>query len=313
MSASLRALLSQLIDYAGLFPPAKLPLDEAVRNYAAYRAGPDAWMLGRFVCPAARLGELAPFAGLFAEGPPFAFSALGRGGSISADFLTGLQADLAEIASFEERHRGRVSVEVLEVRLPQELLRPEALERLLGELARAPGAARLSFFFEEPTGPGWKEALPKVLGRLRAARLGRPAGYKLRCGGLEASAFPPAEQVAFALVACRDAGVPFKATAGLHHPFRRFDAGVAATMHGFVNLFAAGVLANARGLNEAQARAMLEDSEPGHFAFTDGELTWRGLTASTEEVAKARREAVLSFGSCSFDEPRDDLRGLGWL
>src|SRR5205823_6178650 len=110
---------------------------------------------------------------------------------------------------------GRVSVEVVEVRLPQELLRPEALERLLADLAGASGAGEVGFFFEAPAGPGWREALPRVLGRLRAAPLARPAGYKLRCGGLEASAFPPAEQVAFALAACRDAGVPFKATAGL--------------------------------------------------------------------------------------------------
>jgi hypothetical protein len=52
-SASLRALLTGLIDYAGLFPPAALPMDAAVRNYDAYRRGPHAWMLGRFVVPAA--------------------------------------------------------------------------------------------------------------------------------------------------------------------------------------------------------------------------------------------------------------------
>ena len=46
MNASLRALLTGVVDYAGLFPPARLPLDEAIRNYARYRQGSDAWMLG---------------------------------------------------------------------------------------------------------------------------------------------------------------------------------------------------------------------------------------------------------------------------
>src|SRR5436190_17389433 len=75
MRRSLRVLLEGVIDYAGLFPPAKLPLDQALRNYARYRHEPEGWMLGRFVCPASRLVELVPFhEELFAAGPPFVFS-----------------------------------------------------------------------------------------------------------------------------------------------------------------------------------------------------------------------------------------------
>src|SRR5262249_51270542 len=98
MHASLRALLAGVIDYAGLFPPAKLPLDQAVRNYARYRTEPESWMLGRFVCPAARLAEFAPFHDeLFAHGPPFVFSALGQGGKDVAEFLVNLRADLEAV------------------------------------------------------------------------------------------------------------------------------------------------------------------------------------------------------------------------
>ena len=82
MNASLRALVAGIVDYAGLFPPAKLPLDQAMRHYARYRTEAEAWMLGRFVCPAVRLGELAPHVEeLFTSGPPLSISALGRGGS----------------------------------------------------------------------------------------------------------------------------------------------------------------------------------------------------------------------------------------
>src|SRR5262245_38924762 len=59
MNPALRALLGGIIDYAGLFPPAQLPLEEAIRNYARYRTEPESWMLGRFVIPATRLKELA--------------------------------------------------------------------------------------------------------------------------------------------------------------------------------------------------------------------------------------------------------------
>src|SRR5438034_7858967 len=104
MRASLRALLTGVIDYAGLFPPAGLPLEQAIRNYARYRQEPESWMLGRFVCPAARLAELVPFKERFQRGPPFVFSVLGRGGNSREDFLAGLRADLQTIAAFRESH-----------------------------------------------------------------------------------------------------------------------------------------------------------------------------------------------------------------
>src|SRR5262245_15528061 len=101
MLASVRALLSGIIDYAGMFPPAKLPLQEAIRNYARYRTEPESWMLGRFVCPAARLGELEPYLDeLFQFGPPLRISASGRGGNTIADFLANLRTDLEIVADF---------------------------------------------------------------------------------------------------------------------------------------------------------------------------------------------------------------------
>ncbi len=307
MTASLRALLGGTIDYAGLFPPAHLSLDQAIGNYARYRECPDTWMLGRFVCPAARLAELAPFADLFQSGPPFAFSALGRGGNTLKELLAGLRADLAAVDSFRDRHGAHVAVEVLEVRLPAGLH-----ETSLREVGGA-APAGMQTFVEMPWGGDWRAALPRFLERLRDPSFGGRAGIKLRCGGLEASAFPSAEQVAFAVSAALRAGVPFKATAGLHHPLRRFDSGLQATMHGFVNLFLAGALTRwRRDFGEEQARAVLEDEAPAHFSFDDDGASWRDQRASTAEIAAARQE-VLSFGSCSFDEPRDELRALGWL
>src|SRR5215471_10308407 len=70
MVNSLRILLTHLIDYAGLFPPAALEMPEAQRNYAAYRAGEYSWMLGRFVVPAARLDEVDPAWPIAAIGTP---------------------------------------------------------------------------------------------------------------------------------------------------------------------------------------------------------------------------------------------------
>jgi hypothetical protein len=58
MTKSLRALLEGLIDYAGLFPPAALSMQDAVRNYARYREGEYAWALGKFIVPKERAKEV---------------------------------------------------------------------------------------------------------------------------------------------------------------------------------------------------------------------------------------------------------------
>ena len=109
------------------------------------------------------------------------------------------------------------------------------------------------------------------------------------------------------------AGVPLKATAGLHHPLRRPDPQLGVTMHGFVNVFVAGVLAHVHALRPGTVEPILLDGTAAHFVSDDDGLRWEDCHVTTDEVREARRHAVLSFGSCSFDEPRADLRELGWL
>ena len=112
MFASVRALLTGIIDYAGMFPPAKLPLDQAIRNYARYRTEPESWMLGRFICPAARLEERGPFIWkLFRTGQPLRISTLGRSGVNVSEYMAGLQKDHDVISDFHKRHGRQVRVE----------------------------------------------------------------------------------------------------------------------------------------------------------------------------------------------------------
>jgi hypothetical protein len=318
MSASLRALLAGILDYAGLFPPARLPLEPAIRNYARYRGEPEGWMLGRFVCPAARLAELSPFVEeLFPSGAPLAVAALGRGGDTADEFTAGLHADLKAVMEFSGRYGDRAKVGMIELRLPPDVLPPAHPKKLKALLSSAWGDLvmwayrrwedkEFKDYYEVSLGPDWRATLTAVLRVL-------PGGFKLRCGGLEAAAFPTAEQVAAVLTACARRNVPFKATAGLHHPLRHFDAELQTPVHGFLNVFGAGVLTTALGLPVQKVRAILGDEDPSHFVFTDDAFHWKKLSAPVDAIVRARRERVLSFGSCSFDEPRDDLRALGLL
>jgi hypothetical protein len=316
MLAGLRALLAGVIDYAGLFPPASLPLEEAFANYARYRQSPESWMLARFVCPAARLAELQPLAADLGHATPSVpLAVLGRGGKTAHDFLTGLTEDLNQMLGFHHHARDRTTLDALELRLPAEFLHPgreEDLHALLpGPYALLLQAGiNLDTFFEIDPGPDWRAGTATVL-RALAGASGSP-GFKLRCGGTTAAGFPPPEDVALAITACRDAGVPLKFTGGLHHPIRHFDAGVQATMHGFLNVFAAAVLVHARGLDQEQLLPILLDEEPASFRFGEDGFRWRDRHATVAEIEASRRQ-VVSFGSCSFGEPVHDLRGLGLL
>jgi hypothetical protein len=303
VSPGLHLLLDSLVDYAGLFPPAGLPLEQVIGNYLRYLAEPEAWMLGRLVCPTERLRELADrHHTLFSQGPRFGLAALGRGGATKEEFLARLEADRADLANFLS-HIGTayVEVDVLEVRLPAPVLQdPAGTDAVLAELART----GLQVFVEAP-------ATPEFLARLK--QQGTLFGCKLRTGGLEAAAFPSAEQVAWVVANCLAAQVPLKATAGLHHPLPHRDSTLGVRQHGFVNLFVAGVLGQVHGLREEAIRRILEDEDPGHFRFNADGLRWQEWSASCDQIRLARREAIVSFGSCSFEEPCQDLRQLGWL
>ncbi len=320
MPPALRAFLDGLIDYAGLFPPAALDLDPALDAYARYRAGDDAWMLGRFIVPARRLPDLDAYRDHFAQAPPFVFSVLG----LPADGRSAPDAALATLAAgraFEDRHHGCVVADRFEFRLSrdeaEDLVALGELFGAVGEHLDAREGAPARAFFEVPLlGDAWRvgvETAAQAVADYKAAA-GRPAvGVKLRCGGVTPDAFPSVEAVAAALLACRDAGAPFKATAGLHHPVRHVNESVGAPMHGFLNVFGGAVLARACGLDRGTLERLLADEDPAHFTFTDDGFAWRDVGADAEAVAEARAALATSYGSCSFDEPREDLHALGLL
>jgi hypothetical protein len=137
-------------------------------------------------------------------------------------------------------------------------------------------------------------------------------GYKLRTGGVTADAFPTSMQIAKALVTPATHQVPIKFTAGLHHPLRQFRDEVKTKMHGFLNVLGGAALAAEHKWNEQQTAAMLDDENPKSFSFDDEFFAWREWKIDIKRL-KGRRRFVTSFGSCSFDEPREDLRALGFL
>ena len=304
-----RALLERLVDDASLFPPAGLPMRLAVRGHARHDESAYWWVGGRFVVPASRLDEFAAVRADEAE--PIALSVILDGNALGAKGDT-VRADL-DRAERVGALPG-ITVASFEARLPQLPLDEATLLRVAGEIA-ARFAGGVSFWYESAYDGAWATAPDAWLGVVAAARASAPAnvalGAKVRCAGAAASATPSVDDLAAFVVAAQAHDAPWKATAGLHHPIRGAH-GEAVVQHGFVNLFFAGVALHAGVLDAARVVEVLAEDDSRAFVVDPTHLAWKGVRVEAAQVAAARERCV-SFGSCSFDEPVNDLRELGIL
>lgn len=304
-AASLRALLANAIDYAGLFPPANLALAPALGNYAEYVRLPDAWMLSTFVLPVAEFDAAWRSLSQFDDTYVLRVSALGPRTDGAAAFLESLAAAMESIDSFAKVCGPVASIDQLEMALPAEL-DAELLQRMRSILAHS----KLNAFWEAPMKTAARAI--ELIAQSNATDPARKFAFKLRTGGVKAEAFPSSAEIAGALVAAAKNRVPIKFTAGLHHPVRLFHESVQTKMHGFLNVLGAGVLAAEHQWNEEQTAQMLDDESPGSFSFDDEFFCWREWEISTGRISELRK-FVTSLGSCSFEEPREDLRALKLL
>jgi hypothetical protein len=304
MVYSLRDLLLGLIDYAGLFPPAALDMPTATRKYSEYREGECRWALGRFIVPVARLDEfekaaegILPDGGM--EGNDFwRLSALGG---------DDLSSDLDRIAEFNQKRStadpsaGAAVIDTIEIKAGR-----------AGDIENAMRLtpANLAPYFEIPIRDDPAELVKRI------ADTGARA--KVRTGGVTADAFPSSLDLARFIKICAEEDVPFKATAGLHHPLRSVNRltyspdSASAMMHGFLNVFLAAAFAQG-GMDVDRLVELLEEKSPESFQFDSGGVTWRDEMIVRGQLRNSRNLLAIAFGSCSFEEPIDDLKKIGLL
>jgi len=272
----LRTLLDHLVDYAGLFPPAALSMPAAVANYACYRESPESYMLARFIVPVSRLDE---FEACAPSPELWRLSVLSTGD---------VDADVRRISC------ARAHIDAIELKAAN----ASQIESAMRDMP--PG---LTPYFEITD-----VALIPVIGA-------HGARAKIRTGGVAPDAFPEPGLLASFLESCSKSGTAFKATAGLHHALRGFHAltysagGPSGWMFGFLNVFLAAIFLR-KGVDIAP---LLLEQSPAAFAFGESGIAWRGCLASLDEIASARRDFAIAFGSCSFDEPVADLQRLHLL
>ncbi len=316
---SLQLFVSKLIDYAGLFPPASLDLKSAFYNYLSYISGsPYTWMLAKFICPASKLSELDKLIEneKITFNSPLSFSVLGSTSVHSSEFLDSINHDVSLISGFKSKYSGKINIDAYETRLPDDIFSIKGDDvlydtiRLASEKLGKINSKQLPLFLESLP----DENLPVLADAISKHNWsGGKSAYKLRTGGVAAASFPPSEKIAFAIKTCLDREVPMKCTAGLHHPIRHYNESVKTKMHGFINVFGAGILNVCLNLSEDVMTEILDDEEADNFHFSDNSFGWKDYHVLASRIQEAREEFMISYGSCSFDEPVDDLKSLGLL
>ncbi|ADB30893.1 hypothetical protein Kfla_1799 [Kribbella flavida DSM 17836] len=275
------ALFRHLVDDAATFPPGNLPLPEALAAHRAHRSAPYAELVGPFVCTDEDLMKVA--AGAAATGGPLEVAVV----------ITGGAGGIAPAVRYGDRSAD-VTVTAVEVRLRAE----DDLSRNALRVVRACDDCldEENAFVEVGLDGGWQRALDVIA----------DAGYsaKLRTGGLDAALFPSAGQIAAFITACLDREVAFKCTAGLHNAVRHTASDTGFEHHGFLNVLLA-TRASLDGAEVDEVTAVLEDR--------DGEALAARARELTEQQVAGTRKWFTSFGSCSIEEPRQDLAALGLL
>jgi hypothetical protein len=282
---AIQTLLTGLFDYAGLYPPASLSLRSAANNYLEYSRGEHASALGRFIINSDRLEELRSVAGK----------------SLGELKLSVIVSEAADLDLITEHIRKGLPIDAVEIKCAQ----PDGIKRMA---ARVPQP--LAAYFEVPLDESGPDALEAIsTSGMRA---------KIRMGGVVAEAFPSISAVVQILEALAKLRLAFKATAGLHHPIRScrpltYEAQSAkGTMYGFLNLLCAAAVLYFNG-QSSDAEKILAEEDSSAWQLSPDTLQWRHLKWTLDQLSTLHREFFISIGSCSFEEPIQDLNAMGWL
>lgn len=305
MAEPLFQLLRELVDYAGLFPPAKLPLDRVVRNFAEYSRSDERWMLGRLIV---RLDDLLPLSQI---GPKYQLpqeTAWRLSCLLPNVEANPLRSAAQVMQQFNQRHTlsnsFRAVIDTVEVKVT-------SLTEAESVAAAIPAGVRVFCELPFESAASLAPALPQIKNRT--------VGAKFRTGGVTADLIPDQEELLKALTACVSAGASFKATAGLHHairgeyPLTYEQNSECANMHGFLNLLTATLILCEDATRLQLALEALNETDRAVFSVADDHWRWNGVRFSAQAVQHMRHQALISYGSCSFIEPVEELQSLGLL
>ena len=288
MSDALPVLFRGLLDDASLFPPASLPMPAAVAAHVRHQGAWFSELTGPFVCPETRIAEL---------GRALTAASVGW---INLSLVVTAGAPAVAAATDAVAADAHLRLRAVEVPAAKDTEPARAVADVAAALDGVP-LAGVAGYIEFPLPAIADPATAGPLLDLADQRGYRP---KLRTGGVTPEAFPGEDVLAGCLVAVAGRRIPFKCTAGLHHAVRCTDETARLEQHGFLNVLLA-VRAAAAGASTGEIAAILAERDRATVA-----AEVRGLES---EAAAEVRWLFTSFGTCSTEEPVEDLVSLGLL
>ncbi|MFL6180081.1 MAG: hypothetical protein ACJ74E_09550 [Actinomycetes bacterium] len=266
----------RFFDDAALFPPRRAHATDAVVEHRAWRKSGYASFVGPLVCSDAQWRRVKE---QLDDGDAFEVALTVPGG------VTALAQAVAPL------QRAHVSLTQIEVAI-------NSVDEV----------AQVVDFVRDVSAPGRHTyvELPLALLTTEVCSEVAAAGLRLkvRTGGITADAFPSELELASAILACVKADAAFKLTAGLHHAVRHRDVNTGFEHHGFLNVLLA-TSAAVRGSDASCVATMLGLEHPTTIAAS--------IRALDHALAEAVRQHFISFGTCSIDEPIEDLVRLGLI
>ena len=288
-----------LIDYAGVFPPAALSVPDAVAGYRAVRASPSAWVAGRFLIRASQLEDLAA-----------TVTSTMQYGEASWETSVVFDIDPREAASRAADFHAEMEPAMTVAAAEATIVDPSdtAVRRLFTTVGSV--TPEVVPFLEVTRDAGVTAQVKAIAACISDA--GRTGGAKLRTGGITFDLFPSPDEVAEFIMAVTEAGIPFKATAGLHQPVRHHDPTIGVYRHGFVNILVATAAA-AQGAEGSTVAAIVAETDPAAFRLSAAFASWRSLSIPGSALRRVRQRSFVAYGSCDFDEPVAALASLGMI
>jgi hypothetical protein len=293
------AAFGGLIDYAGVFPPASLSMQQAVDEYLDVRTARIRWITGRFLCRASQLESLAAVATsqLRSGDEPWKIGVIfDMGAGAAATLCNDFQAEMSPA----------MSITVVEAKTTRS--DPPAIAQLAETIGSFDHEA--SLFIEVVRDGSLAEQIDAIAENLRSR--GRTGGAKLRCGGLATDDFPSVDTVTEFLWEAALNQLPFKATAGLHQPIRHHDDGLGVWRHGFMNILMASVACD-EGEDMDTVAAIVAETDPSAFSMSATAARWRDLSVPGSALRRSRKTGFVAYGSCDLAEPITALRDLNFL
>ena len=276
-----RALFARLVDDAAVFPPARLPLGDAVRAHLAHRTSGYADLVGPLLVPASAAAQLLEVVAGLDVGAPLAVGVIARPGT--------------DLALVEEALTTLGAVPAVEV---------ASVEMAWVPSWRDADVAGLPLSLEVPRGAAMADAIADISADASdAVRL----QAKLRTGATETWAWPDEAELARFVRTSIDHDVGFKLTGGLHHAVRadhETTDGGTDPQHGFLNVLVATRWA-LNGDEVDELVPLLAERDPGVLL---GHVT--RMSAADAAIVRA---FFTAYGCCDVSDPVGELGAFGLI